>query len=241
MSIEQVEAAAEALGPKLLREVASLGASAMPLWITAPAAPTPRPTRDVDVIVEVVSLAGYYQLGDELRERDFRENEEANQICAWVHRPSGLELDVMPTDEQILGFSNRWYSDALRVAVDVRLPSDTVVRAVPPPYLLATKIGAFRGRGLTPAGDPDYLGSRDFGDIVALIDGRAELVDEVRASAQSLRDYIADEFLQMRADFRFEGGVAGGLQADRASQARRTLVLGRVGQLVDAENTTEQS
>jgi len=236
MSIEQIELAAGALGPKLLREVAFLGASAMPLWITEPAAPQPRPTRDVDVIVEVVSLVRYYQLGEELRERDFVENPNARQICAWTHRPSGLELDVMPTDEQILGFSNRWYSDALRVAVDVRLRSGTVIRAVPPPYLLATKLGAFRGRGHTGAGDPDYLGSRDFGDIVALIDGRIELVGEVRESPPPLRDYIADEFSRMQVDFRFDGGVAGGLPPDRASQARKTLVLERVQQMIDARH-----
>jgi hypothetical protein len=233
MSVEQIELAAAAFGPKLLRDVAFLGAAAMPLWISEPAAPTSRPTRDVDVIVEVVSLVGYYQLGEELRQRDFGENPDAKQICAWMHQPSGLPVDVMPTDEAILGFSNRWYSDALCVAANVALPSGTVIRAVTPPYLLATKLGAFRGRGKTQNGDPDYLGSRDFGDIVALIDGRAEIVGEVRAADRRLRKYIAEEFSEMQNDFRFEGGVAGGLQPDRASQARRTFVLERVQQMID--------
>jgi hypothetical protein len=42
---------------------------------------------------------------------------------------------------------------------------------------LATKIEAFNGRG-----HEDFLGSRDFGDMISLIDGREELVAEVQRS-----------------------------------------------------------
>lgn len=233
MSIDLIERAAAALGPKLLGEVAFLGAAAMPLWITEAAAPQSRPTRDVDVIVEVGSLVAYYRLGEELRELDFQEDPEAQQTCAWKHLPSGLQLDVMPTDEAILGFSNRWYGDALQAAIEIELPSGTTIRAVPPPYLLATKLEAFRGRGSDSEGNPDYLGSRDFGDIVALIDGRPELVEEVIASATPLHAYIAAQFSRMQDDFRFEGGVAGALMPDQASQARRPLVLERVQRMID--------
>ncbi len=233
MSIDLIERAAAALGPKLRQEVAFLGAAAMPLWITDPAAPPSRPTRDVDVIVGVVSLVAYYQLGEQLRARNFEEDSEARQICAWKHRPSGLKLDVMPTDETILGFSNRWYGEALQAAVEVELPSGTIIRAVPPPHLLATKLGAFRGRGNDAEGNPDYLGSRDFGDIVALIDGRAELVEEVISSSAPLHEYIAAEFSRMQGDFGFEGGVAGALMPDQASQARRPLVLDRIQQMIE--------
>ena len=54
MSIELLERAADALRP-LLSEVVFLGGASIVLWITDPAAPTPRPTKDVDVVVEVSS------------------------------------------------------------------------------------------------------------------------------------------------------------------------------------------
>ncbi|HKI91643.1 MAG TPA: hypothetical protein VJ986_05040 [Gaiellaceae bacterium] len=66
MSVELIERAAAALGEELLSEVAFLGAAALPVWITDEAAPAPRATRDVDVIVEVGSLVAYYRLGDAL-------------------------------------------------------------------------------------------------------------------------------------------------------------------------------
>lgn len=228
MSIEMLEEAASNLGP-LLERVAFLGGAAMALWITEPAAPRLRPTRDVDVIVEVGSTVEYYRLGEELRQRRFEENPEAGRLCAWRHLDSGLELDVMPTSSSILGFSNEWYPAALAAAIEVELPSGTSIRAVPPPYLLGTKIEAFRGRH---AGD--YLGSRDFGDIVVLLDGRAEIVDEVRDASAPLRGYLADEFTRMQQDFGFEGGIAGGLLPDRASQSRASIVRDHVQEIIDS-------
>jgi Nucleotidyl transferase AbiEii toxin, Type IV TA system len=228
VSVELIERAAAALGSELLREVAFLGAAAMPLWVTEPGAPPWRPTRDVDVVVEVASRIDYYALGDRLKEQGFEEDSEAREICAWRHTPTALRLDVMPTEAEIIGFTNRWYGKALRIAVDYELPSETTVRAVPPPYLLATKLEAFKGRGRTPDGEPDYMGSRDFEDIVALIDSRPELVDEVLGAELPLRQYVAAEFDRMRADFQFESAVLGQLQRGFGGQGRREIVLARI-------------
>jgi hypothetical protein len=52
--IELLEIAASALGP-LAQEVGFLGGATIELWITDPAAQAPRPTDDVDVIVEIGS------------------------------------------------------------------------------------------------------------------------------------------------------------------------------------------
>jgi hypothetical protein len=43
------------------------------------------------------------------------------------------------------------------------------------PYLLATKLEAFRGRG-----DGDFAGSTDIEDIILIIDGRPSVLEEVR-------------------------------------------------------------
>jgi hypothetical protein len=79
------------------------------------------------------------------------------------------------------------------------------------------KLEAFKGRG-----NRDFLGSRDFGDIIALVDGREELVDEV-AQAKDVRDYIAAEFADLQADPRFADGLFAALRPDAASQARAEM------------------
>jgi hypothetical protein len=132
----------------------------------------------------------------------------------------------MPTDEAILGFTNRWYEDASKAARNVALPSGTHIRAVPPEYLLTTKLEAFRSRGAD-----DYLASADFEDIVRLIDGRERLGSEAEAAPPDVRAFIATELERMLADQRFEPGVAGALLPDAASQARLPLVLERFQRL----------
>ena len=160
MSVDLLESGAEALG-EIRRDVVFVGGATMTLWITDPAAPPPRPTKDVDVIVEVATRNAYYRFEDRMRAHGFRD--EGNVLCRWIHERNGLILDAMPTDAELLGFENRWQREAFPHAVERELPSGASIGAVPPAFLLATKIEAFRGRG-----EGDYLGSRDFADIVAL-------------------------------------------------------------------------
>lgn len=154
-------------------EVVFLGGASVSLWISDPAAPPVRATNDVDVVL----AATYGQLdafAARLRERGFAEDRQV--ICRYRH-PAGLILDVMPIDSQVLGFGNRWYADAVTEAASVVLPSGTSIRAVRPPWLIATKLEAFLGRG----GD-DPLASADFEDLVRLVDGREELHAEIEAA-----------------------------------------------------------
>ncbi len=227
MSTELIEAVAAALGP-LLPEVAFLGGASIQLWLTDVAAPPPRATIDVDVVVEVSGYGEYAALGARLRERGFAEDATSGVICRWRHS-TGLILDVMPTDARILGFANRWYPAALKAVVAKTLPGGTVVRAIAPAYLIATKIEAFRDRGRG-----DFLASADFEDIVRLIDGREELVEEIEVIRVEARAFVVTSLAEMRRDAMFEYGVAGALLPDAASQARLPLVMERIERIACA-------
>ena len=54
-----------------------------------------------------------------------------------------LVLDLMPTQGEILGFSNRWYPLALDTAQLRGLPSGRSIRIVTAPVFLATKLRPF--------------------------------------------------------------------------------------------------
>lgn len=144
MSIELLERAADALGP-LLEEVVFLGGATVSLWITDPGAPPVRPTKDVDIVVEVATPTAFHDFEARLRDRGFAEDQDERVICRWRHR-GGLILDAMPSDPGILGFENRWQGAAIPHAVTRELPSGNRIRAVSPPYLIATKLEAFKGR-----------------------------------------------------------------------------------------------
>lgn len=54
----------------------------------------------MDVVCSVVGRADYHQLGMQLRERGFREDQRPGApLCRWVI--DEVALDVMPTDAQI--------------------------------------------------------------------------------------------------------------------------------------------
>ena len=217
---------ARRLGP-LRDRVAFLGGAATVLLITDPAAPEVRPTKDVDVIAEITSRIEYYRLEETLRELGFVQDvAEEGPICRWS--VGGLLVDVMPTDEKILGFSNRWYRAAIRESVCVDLEPGLTIRLVSAPYFVATKIEAFRGRG-----KGDFASSRDLEDLVSVLDGRAEITAEIQESSEDLVAFLAEAFRIFLQDRAFMESIAGHLPPDEASQARVPLVLERMRALAN--------
>lgn len=53
----------------------------------------------------------------------------------------------MPTDESIIGFSNRWYVEGIEKKIKRELPDGTEVFVFPAEYYLAAKFEAHKGRG----------------------------------------------------------------------------------------------
>lgn len=121
----------------------------------------------------------------------------------------------MPIDEDVLGFSNRWYPSAIETAQTHSVAANNL-RIVTPVYFVATKLGAFHGRGAN-----DVALSHDVEDIVALIDGRAEIVDEIANANADVRKYIASEIDALLKNEDFLEALPGFLLPDAASQARR--------------------
>ena len=105
-------------------------------------------------------------------------------------RLDNLKVDFMPDDEDVLGFSNLWYKEALRTAMPYKLDKYLQINVVSPPFIIATKLEAFKGRG-----NNDPLSSRDVEDILTLFDGRPELSKEIENSSVELVEYLV---LEMR-------------------------------------------
>ncbi len=139
MSALQLEVAAAVLGP-LLDEVVFVGGATVHLWITDPGAPPVRATDDVDVICEVASRTDYYRLGGRLRNRGLHEAVDDPVICRWRSAEPRLVIDVMPTDPEILGFSNEWYGPTIATAATVSLGSGATLKAATPAMLAATRL-----------------------------------------------------------------------------------------------------
>jgi predicted nucleotidyltransferase len=206
---------------ELKDEIMLVGGVAGALLITDPAAPPPRPTADVDVVLDVVTYAAYVKLTRRLRELGFSEDTSPGApTCRWVIH--SIRVDVMSTGPHP-GPSNRWYGEALAHAEPFAVSPRASIRLISAPHFLATKLEAF-GDGRRG----DLFSSHDIEDVVAVVDGRKTVVEEVRRAPASVADYLRETFTQLLAERDFADAVAGHLPPDDASQSRLPLVLERL-------------
>jgi len=216
-NVAMVEIVAARLGA-LREQVVFVGGSAAGLLVTDPALPAIRATVDVDVVVEVATLADYQRLEKQVAATGFqRDSRKGAPICRW--RLGETVLDLMPSEKEILGFANRWYPLAVRTGRRTALPSGAEIRLIRAPVFIATKLAAFLDRG---AGD--FLMSHDLGDALAVIDGRDELLAEFEHLDLELTRFVGEAFAKLLATPTFSNSLPGHLPGDEASQARLPLL-----------------
>jgi hypothetical protein len=192
-SIEMLEIVAAGLGA-LRGGVVFVGGSTVILYSEDPAAGVVRPTDDVDCVVEAVTRTKYHELEGKLRELGFQHVISQNApLCRWTYE--GVQVDVMPSDPQILGFANPWYDHALSRSQIVVLSNGLPIHILRPEYFLATKLEARKRRS-----GEDIRLSADLEDIIFLVDSRPGLVSEVRQAAPDVRRFISREVGVLRND-----------------------------------------
>jgi predicted nucleotidyltransferase len=198
----------------LLEQLVFVGGATVDLLLTDNAAQTARPTEDVDTIINVTSKHAYDQISQILMTLGWQNDTESGVICRWVQ--DGLILDVMPTKEEILSFSNPWYPQAIENSQRHELESNEIF-ANSAPYFIASKLVAWKQRGQL-----DYMTSKDLEDIVLVFDGRIELVAEIKNSKANVQAFIAAELTVLLEDQQFLELIEGFVPYD---QPERALVL----------------
>jgi hypothetical protein len=212
---------ADALG-ELCNEVVFVGGCTAGLLLTDPAAEGIRATKDVDAIVEAATLRQYYELESRLPALGFVRDASSDVICRWRHTASGVLFDLMPIDPAILGFSNRWYPEAARTAARVRLNDHVEIRRISAPAFVATKLEAFLDRGCG-----DFLSSHDLEDVLAVVDGRSSIVDELQTAPPDLRRFVRETIGALLSEARFANYLPGLL----ADNSRANTVMERLKSL----------
>jgi predicted nucleotidyltransferase len=228
-NLYMVRHVADRLG-ELRDGVVFLGGAVVDLLITDPAAPPVRATKDVDVIVQVASQGDYYKLGDSLRSLGFREDfeSEGGPVCRWVI--DDIKVDTMPTQGRVLGFSNDFYVAAVETAVRRKIDEEHNIRLISAPCFLATKIDAFidRGRG-------DFMESSDMEDVIAVLDGRPEIIDEIRDSPAEVKNFLVRAFRALLADEGFVESLPGHVEVDGESIGRLSVLFERMDTIASME------
>ncbi|MEJ7862596.1 MAG: hypothetical protein WKF90_13280 [Pyrinomonadaceae bacterium] len=230
-NLEMLREAVRNLG-ELADEMVFVGGCTTGLLISDEGAAEVRATDDVDSIVKVTSYAQYNTFAEKLKKINFHEDtRKGAPVCRWVK--GEIVLDVMPLDEKVLGFTNRWYEPAIKAAEKREILPGMTIKVISAPYFCATKLEAFEGRG---AGD--YLASHDLEDIITVIDGRAEMIDEISRAPEDVRDNISDKIAGLLKTRQFLDALPGYLLPDDASQGRLRIVIERLNQIAEMNRSS---
>ena len=223
-NVQRVELIAAALGD-LCAELVLVGGCAASFLINAPTAPPPRVTYDVDLLVELAALRDYHAMEEQFALRGFQRDLSPDApICRW--RLGAVAVDLMPTDEAVLGFSNRWYPLAAVSAQQLALPSGREIRLISPPAFLATKFEAFRTRG-----KGDALTSHDLEDIINVLEGSLSIEADIKTSTPELQVYLAEQCEKLLALPHFDSVLPGLLAYDDLHAQRVAAMMQKIRKL----------
>jgi hypothetical protein len=185
-NIDMLQIVATGLG-ELKEVLVFVGGAVAELYADDPASSDIRPTQDVDCVIELSSRMEHARLEENLQTKKFaHDTSKSAPICRWIYQ--GIKVDVMPTDESILGFKNLWYLGGVENKISKKLPDGTKIYVFPPEYYLASKFEAHHDRG-----GNDLRQSHDFEDIIYIHDNCTDILENVRNADKDVRNYLKAE------------------------------------------------
>lgn len=181
---------------KALRElndrVVFVGGAIVSLYINDPAAEDIRPTKDIDISLEILTLGELEKLREQLIEKKFYQTSDETVMCRFMYED--VTVDVMSTKAVGWAPADQWFAPGFK-HVETKKIEDQKIRILPLAYFLATKFSAFHDRG---AKDPRT--SKDFEDITYILDNRVDLVEQIQTSQEDVKQYLKSEFENILSD-----------------------------------------
>ncbi len=194
LNITRIKSVYYSLG-ELREKVVFIGGATVSLYADSKTVEI-RPTEDIDIVVEIWTHQEYAAIDEKLRKLGFENDQTSGVICRY--NIQGLIVDVMPTQSEALGFSNKWYQPAFENSIQHNL-GDEQIRIFSPPYFIASKLEAFLQRGKN-----DGRTSTDFEDIVFLLENRSTIWEELKDVETSLSIYLKETFRKLMQNENFE-------------------------------------
>jgi len=191
---------AKALGT-LNDNVVYVEGAVVSFYIDDPSAEDVRPTKNIDLTMEIVSITELEKIREQLTEKGFYQSHEDNVICRF--RYEDIKIDVMSTKAIGWAPSNPWFEEGFKNSIQFSI-DNTKINCLPLPYFLATKFVAFYDRG---AKDPRT--SQDFEDIVYLLNYSSSLENEVLNAKHDVRSYVIRCFKDISSDHVKQEAVLG--------------------------------
>ncbi len=191
-----------ALG-ELNDKVVYVGGAVVSLYIDDNSADDVRPTKDIDISMEIVSLGELEKIRTQLTQKGFYQSSEDNVVCRF--RYEDIKVDVMATKAVGWAPANPWFAPGFNQLLEFDLEG-TKIKCLSLPYYLATKLTAFYDRGIT-----DPRTSHDFEDIVYILNYSSNIVGLISSADAEVKKYLLDSFQDILKDNAKQEAILGNL------------------------------
>ncbi|MFT6054818.1 MAG: hypothetical protein ACJASP_001713 [Roseivirga sp.] len=201
---------AKTLG-KLNAEVVYVGGAMVSFYIDDVTADDVRPTKDLDITLEIHTLGELESLREALIKKGLRQSSEDKVICRF--RLDDIKVDVMSTKEVGWAPANRWFAPGFERRYQLML-DEMEISLMPLPYFLASKFDAFFNRG-----SKDPRTSHDFEDIVYILTYTSDLTQKIMEAEDAVRNYLKESFGKIESNKLYQEAIVGNLYADQLDEA----------------------
>ena len=224
INLKVVEKVALAL-EEINDDVIYVGGAVVSLYITDEGAEQPRPTKDIDISVQISSYAQMDQLRERLASKKIYP--AATETVMYRYTYENVLIDFIPFEETPLGPTNKWLKPGFGRAYPVTIEK-AEIKILPVSMFLATKWEAYKNRG----GDPRM--SHDFEDIIYVIDNNLNLIDDVVKSDKDVQVFLKEMSNEILSHPSLNEIIECHINPFTANE-RRELVVGKLKQIKDLE------
>ena len=210
-----------ALGP-LNEKVVFVGGAVVSLYIDDLSAEDVRPTKDLDLTMEIASLGELESIREDLVARGFIQSAMDSVMCRF--RYDDVLVDVMATVPIGWAPGNRWFEQGIDKAFSYDLDG-LEIRLLPLPYFLATKFDAFFDRGIQ-----DLWASHDYEDIVYLFNHRSDISEQVLKAEVRVKRFLIECASKIHESKSLKEGIIGNLFYEEQEE-RYNLIINRLSRI----------
>lgn len=182
INLQLIEKVALGLG-EINDEVVYVGGAIISLYITDEGAEPPRPTKDIDISVQISTYAQMDELRERLSLKKFYPAPTESVMYRYAYE--GILVDFIPFEATPLGPTNSWLKPGFDHAYPIKI-GQLEINILPVSLFLATKWEAYKSRGSDPRT------SHDFEDIIYLIDNNLEILENVLNAAEDVQRFLKE-------------------------------------------------
>ncbi len=203
---------------KLKNKFVYVGGAVVELYCDDPARAEVRPTDDVDVVVELINLSAYATLEEDLIAIGINPDMFSRVACRY--RYHDIVIDIMPTDEHILRYTNIWYKEGIRNSISYDLEENLRIQIFTLPYFLGSKFEALKSerRG------KDYRMNSDFEDIIYIFDNRINIKNELIECAHEVKIYLQKSISDLLERPYIEEEISSNLEYSSSKQRKGRIL-----------------